>query len=173
VLAESSRRTGSTPRISLLRLREKECFSGPEGGNRAFLLVGNEDWPFPSPLVKMGGKWSFDAKAGRRELLFAVSARRLTPFRFVTVTWKPQHEYASSTHEGYDVNQYAQRIIARPASGWLGVAKRDGSWGGPIGEKIAVRSNRVIRAAPSHTTVISLRFSKGKDPLRRSAKWIF
>ena len=38
----------------------------PKTRNRAFLLVGNEDWPFPVPLVKRGDKWSFDAKAGRR-----------------------------------------------------------------------------------------------------------
>ena len=39
-------------------------------GNRAFLLVGNEDWPFPVPIVKRGTQWSFDAKAGRQELLY-------------------------------------------------------------------------------------------------------
>src|SRR5262252_8536937 len=34
-------------------------------GSRAFLMVGNENWPFPVPIVKTSGKWSFDAKAGR------------------------------------------------------------------------------------------------------------
>jgi hypothetical protein len=42
-----------------------------KSGNRAFLLVGNEDWPFPVPLVKRGDKWSFDAKAGRQELFYS------------------------------------------------------------------------------------------------------
>src|SRR5215831_3901071 len=42
----------------------------PKTGNRAFLLVGNEDWPFPVPLVKSNQKWFFDSKAGRQELLF-------------------------------------------------------------------------------------------------------
>ena len=34
--------------------REKDNVSvDPKNGNRAFLLVGNEDWPFPVPLVKV------------------------------------------------------------------------------------------------------------------------
>ncbi|HEY6182270.1 MAG TPA: DUF2950 family protein, partial [Terriglobales bacterium] len=41
--------------------REKKNVSvDPKKGNRAFLLVGNEDWPFPVPLVKSGDKWYFD-----------------------------------------------------------------------------------------------------------------
>ena len=51
--------------------REKQSISvQPTGGRRAFLLVGNENWPFPVPLVKVGDKWHFDSKAGRQELLY-------------------------------------------------------------------------------------------------------
>jgi hypothetical protein len=31
--------------------------------NRAVLAIGDEDWPFPVPLVRTNGKWSFDASA--------------------------------------------------------------------------------------------------------------
>jgi Protein of unknown function (DUF2950) len=42
---------------------EKESVSvNPKTGNRAFILVGNEDWPFPVPIVKSGNKWFFDGK---------------------------------------------------------------------------------------------------------------
>ena len=37
---------------------------------RATIIVGEEEWPFPVPLVKKNGKWYFDAKAGRQEILF-------------------------------------------------------------------------------------------------------
>src|SRR4051794_5773188 len=51
--------------------RQKKSVSvDPKSGSRAFLLVGNEDWPFPVPLVHSGGKWSFDGKAGLQELLY-------------------------------------------------------------------------------------------------------
>ena len=55
----------------VVEAREKKSVSvDSKTGNRAFLLVGNEDWPFPVPIVKSGDKWSFDAKAGRQELLY-------------------------------------------------------------------------------------------------------
>src|SRR5215469_9837583 len=42
--------------------REKQSVSvEPKGGQRAFVLVGNEEWPFPVPIVKKGEKWFFDS----------------------------------------------------------------------------------------------------------------
>jgi hypothetical protein len=37
--------------------------------NSASLSVGNDDWPYPVPIVKRNGKWYFDVKAGRKEIL--------------------------------------------------------------------------------------------------------
>src|SRR5215831_18699247 len=37
--------------------------------NSAILLVGNDNFPFAIPLVKQKGKWSFDTKVGREEVL--------------------------------------------------------------------------------------------------------
>src|SRR5580704_13948774 len=35
--------------------------------NRATLVIGTEEWPFPIPLMKQGGVWHFDAAAGAKE----------------------------------------------------------------------------------------------------------
>ena len=49
-----------------------------------------------------------------------------------------QHDYALQPREGYDVNQYAQRIVSTPGKqDGLAWQNPDGTWGGPIGEKIA------------------------------------
>src|SRR5262249_1297396 len=37
--------------------------------NQAIVLVGNDEFPLPIPLVKKNGKWSFDTKVGREEIL--------------------------------------------------------------------------------------------------------
>ena len=37
--------------------------------NRAILTVGNDDFPVPIPIVKKKGKWVFDTKSGRQEIL--------------------------------------------------------------------------------------------------------
>jgi hypothetical protein len=111
----------------------------PRTGTRAFLVVGNEDWPFPVPLLKRANKWSFDAKAGRQELLYRrIGANELDAIEICHGYVDAQHEYALQPREGYDVNQYAQRIISSSGN-YDGLAWQaaDGSWGGPIGEKIA------------------------------------
>ena len=111
----------------------------PKTGTRAFLLVGKEDWPFPVPLVKTGTKWYFDVKAGRRELLYRrIGANELDAIQICHGYVEAQYEYAMQPHDEYEVNQFAQRIIATPGTeDGLAWQNEDGTWGGPIGEKIA------------------------------------
>jgi hypothetical protein len=33
------------------------------------LVIGNEDWPFPVPIVKAGTGWHFDTAAGKEEVI--------------------------------------------------------------------------------------------------------
>jgi hypothetical protein len=120
--------------------REKNGIStDPNGGDRAFLLVGDEDWPFPVPLVKKGEQWFFDSKAGRQELLYRrIGADELDAIAICRGYVEAQHEYALQPHEGYEVNQYAQRIISSPGKqDGLAWQNADGTWGGPVGDKIA------------------------------------
>ena len=120
--------------------RKKRSVSiDPKKGSRAFLLVGDEDWPFPVPLVKLGGRWYFDAKAARQELLQRrIGADELDAIDICRGYVQAQHEYALQPREGFDVNQYAQSIISNPGKqDGLAWQNPDGSWGGPIGEKIA------------------------------------
>jgi Protein of unknown function (DUF2950) len=120
--------------------REKKSVSmEPKSGTRAFLLVGNEDWPFPVPIVKSGSKWFFDTNAGRQELLYRrIGSNELDAIQISRGYVEAQHDYAMKPREGYDVNQYAQRIISTPGTqDGLAWRNADGSIGGPIGEKVA------------------------------------
>ncbi|HWO33404.1 MAG TPA: DUF2950 domain-containing protein [Candidatus Acidoferrum sp.] len=120
--------------------REKKTVSvDPKTGNRAFLLVGDEDWPFPVPIVKQGANWAFDAKAGRQELFYRrIGSNELDAIDICHGYVEAQHDYAFQKREGYDVNQYAQRIISTPdKQDGLAWQNSDGTWGGPIGETIA------------------------------------
>src|SRR3954452_1710362 len=95
---------------------EKQSVSvDPKNGYRAFILVGDEDWPFPVPLVKRGAKWSFDSSAGRQELVYRrIGANELDAIHVCRGYVEAQDEYAFQQRSGYDVNQYAQRIISTP-----------------------------------------------------------
>jgi hypothetical protein len=121
----------------------------PKNKNRAILSVGNEDWPLPVPIVKLGREWSFDAKAGRQELLYRrIGRNELDAIQVCRGFVEAQHEYALEKRPGSAVNQYAQRIISTPGKqdglAWQGP---DGTWGGPVGETIA----RVIGQGYSNT----------------------
>jgi hypothetical protein len=128
--------------------------------------VGNEDWPFPVPLVRHGDKWSFDAKAGRQELLYRrIGANELDAIQICHGYVEAQHNYALQKREGYDVNQYAQRIISTPGTqDGLAWQNPDGNWGGPIGEKIAqaIEQGYTSRSEPYHGYFFKI--LKGQGP---------
>jgi hypothetical protein len=107
--------------------------------NRAILSVGIGDWPFPLPIVRKGGRWFFDTKAGRHEILMRrIGSNELDAIQICNGFVEAQHEYALMKRQVYQVNQYAQRIISTPGQqDGLAWKNTDGTWGGPIGESIA------------------------------------
>src|SRR6185295_10296776 len=107
--------------------------------NRATLIVGSNDWPMPVPIVRKNGRWSFDAAAGRIEILNRrVGSNELDAIELCRGFVEAQHEYALTKHDGAEVNQYAQRIIATPGKqDGLAWKNPDGTWGGPVGEGVA------------------------------------
>jgi hypothetical protein len=107
--------------------------------NRAILLVGNDDFPLPIPIVKHKGKWSFDTKVGREEILNRrIGANELDAITICRGFVEAQNEYAQEKHDDAKVNQYAQRVISTPGKhDGLAWKNADGTWGGPVAEAVA------------------------------------
>jgi hypothetical protein len=103
------------------------------------LSVGNDDWPFPIPIVKRSGKWLFDSKAGRDEILVRrIGANELDAIQVCRGFVEAQKEYAIRAAELTGVAQYAQRIFSSPGKrDGLYWSNADGTPGGPISEAIA------------------------------------
>jgi len=147
--------------------RQKKSVSvDPKTGKRAFLLVGNEDWPFPVPLVLRGGKWSFDWRAGQQELVYRrIGANELDAIEICRGYVEAQHEYAVQERAINDVNQYAQRIVSTPGKhDGLAWKNPDGAWGGPVGENIAraIEQGYTSSADPYHGYFFKI--LKGQGP---------
>ena len=122
------------------KAKEKhEAVIDSKNPNRAVPVVGNDDWPAPIPIVKRNGKWAFDAKAGRQEILYRrIGSNELDAIAICRGYVEAQQEYALEKHDNAEVNQYAQRVVSTPGKHDGLVWKNpDGSLGGPIGEKIA------------------------------------
>jgi hypothetical protein len=82
---------------------------------RSILYVGNEDWPFPIPLVKEGQTWRFDTSEGAQEILFRrIGRNELTTIRVCQAYVDAQKEYAAKAHDGKPAGVYAQRIASTP-----------------------------------------------------------
>jgi hypothetical protein len=111
----------------------------PKNPNRATLLVGNDDWPVPIPIVKRKGKWYFDSKAGSDEVLRRrIGTNELDAIEICRGFVEAQKDYAEEKHDDSHVNQYAQRIISTPGKhDGLAWQNPDGTWGGPVGEGVA------------------------------------
>jgi hypothetical protein len=105
--------------------------------NKATIIAGANDWPMPVPLVKRNGKWYFDAKSGRREILYRrIGSNELDAITVCRGYVEAQKEYALEPHDG--INQYAQKIISTPGKkDGLYWKNDDGTSGGPIGEEVA------------------------------------
>jgi Protein of unknown function (DUF2950) len=107
--------------------------------NRATIVVGDEEWPFPVPLVKKNGKWYFNAKEGREEILYRrIGANELDAITVCRGYVEAQKEYSLQIHDDSGVNQYAQKIFSTPGKqDGLYWKNPDGTSGGPIGEAVA------------------------------------
>ena len=78
------------------------------------LLVGDNEWPLPIPLVRSAGAWRFDSAAGVRELLYRrIGANELAAMRVCHALRQAQLDYAATGHDGNPPGTYAQRFRSK------------------------------------------------------------
>lgn len=149
------------------KAREKtEVTADPEDSKRVILSVGNDQWPLPIPIVERNGKWLFDAKEGREEILLRrIGSNELDAIQICRGYVDAQRQYALEKHDGAEVNQYAQRIISSPGKhDGLVWRNEDGSLGGPISEGIAkaLEEGYTSKSTPYHGYYFKI--LKGQGP---------
>lgn len=141
----------------------------PKTHSRAILSVGDDDWPFPVPIVKKGAKWYFDPKAGRAEILARhIGENELDAIQVCRGFVDAQEEYASEIRDESGITQYAQRIISTPGKhDGLVWRNADGSLGGPVSERIAqaIEQGYTSRSEPYHGYYFKV--LKGQGPAAR------
>ena len=117
----------------------KEKSSIESKGDHAILEVGKDDFPLPIPIVKQKGKWVFDTKVGKEEILNRrIGANELDAIAICRGFDDAQKEYAAEKHDDAKVNQYAQKMISTAGKhDGLAWQNPDGTWGGPIGDEVA------------------------------------
>jgi len=107
----------------------------PRNPNRALLSVGDQDWPFPVPIVLSNGKWSFDAFAGQDEMLARrVGAHEMDAIEISAGYVEAQKKYADENRAKNGMFHYASHMTATAgASGLVPLvpqALADATWDG-------------------------------------------
>ena len=124
-----------------------------EGDNKAIVVIGQEDFPLPIPLVRKDGNWRFDTAAGRDEILFRrIGKNELDAIQSSLAYVDAQNEYADKDRTGAGKGVYAQRIISSPGKKdglyWPDAQNNDAS---PLGELIAKATTQGYRTGGGRT----------------------
>jgi hypothetical protein len=89
--------------------------SDPRNPNRVILSIGDEDWPFPVPIVRLNGKWSFDASAAKAEIKARlIGANELEAIEICAGYVEAQRKYASEDRDKDGVLKYAAHMMSEP-----------------------------------------------------------
>ncbi|HUM11400.1 MAG TPA: DUF2950 domain-containing protein [Myxococcaceae bacterium] len=84
------------------------------------LVVGEDGWPFPIPLVQGPSGWTFDSRAGEAELLARrVGQNELDAIQVCLGYVNAQRDYLARNPEGASVPHYAEHLMSS-------AGKRDG-----------------------------------------------
>ncbi|MEN6623532.1 MAG: DUF2950 domain-containing protein [Smithella sp.] len=112
-----------------------------ESDSKVTIQIGNEDWPFPIPIVKKDKKWFFDTEAGKEEILNRrIGENELTAILVCRSYVKAQQEYILKDWNGDGIFAYAQKL--RSDRG-----KRNGLyWRASAGEEISPLGELVAKA---------------------------
>jgi hypothetical protein len=83
----------------------------------AVLLVGDQDWPFPIPLVRTGQKWHFDPELGSVEMQARkIGADELDAIEICLGYVNAQQTYSQQQLSTKGPAGYAQKIMSSPGS---------------------------------------------------------
>jgi hypothetical protein len=113
-----------------------------QGDDKAVMIIGNEDFPFPIPLTRKGAAWQFDTAAGRLEILYRrIGRNELSAIQACLAYVDAQNEYADKNRTSGVGAAYAQRIVSHPR-------KKDGLyWPAAPGEEASPLGELVAQAS--------------------------
>ena len=142
-----------------------------EDASKAILVIGNDEFPFPIPIVSEGGKWFWDTDAGLDEILTRrIGENELNTIEVMRAYVAAQLEYAEKERDGKGI-QYARRLMSRDGrKDGLYWAAAEGEEESPIGPLIAKAQREGYKARTSgegqpayHGYVYRMLYGQGRN----------
>ena len=135
--------------------------------NTKELVIGNEDWPFPIPLVKDANGWRFDTAAGKEEVLARrIGRNELAVIQICRTYVAAQRLYAQQGRDGKRAGIYAKAFRSDPGkqNGLYWPAGR-GQKRSPLGDLMAEAATHPDRQQPTpfHGYYFKILTAQGAD----------
>ena len=85
----------------------------PMSPDRVTLLIGTIEWPLAVPIVRKGGRWSFDIQEGKAEIRRrTIGGNELDAIQICRGYVEAQESYAETDRDGNGVLEYAKKIVS-------------------------------------------------------------
>jgi len=98
------------------------------------LVIGDEAWPVPIPIVRTGDRWRFATEGGADEIVNRrIGGNERNAIYVLRAYLDAQREYAAVDRDGDEVLQYAQKVASS-------TGKHDGLTGPPIPRRARSRA---------------------------------
>ena len=116
----------------------KHEFTTKEDGSKV-LVVGNDGWPLPIPLVKTDNGWVFDSPTGLEEIVNRrIGRNELLTIQTCLAVGDAQRDYYRVDHNGDKILEYAQKFRSTPGQqDGLYWKANPGEPQSPLGEVVA------------------------------------
>jgi Protein of unknown function (DUF2950) len=86
-----------------------------EGETQAVLVIGQDEWPMPIPLVKSPAGWHFNSPQGEKEILTRrIGRNELAAIQVCLAIVDAAHEYAALDVDGDRIPEYAPQFVSTP-----------------------------------------------------------
>lgn len=145
LVVSPDRAASSATRAKIVAAMQTMRVLDERGADRRVVLIGDQAWPMPIPLVKDKGVWRFATAEGADELISRrIGGNERNAILVLQAYVDAQRQYASRDRDGDNVLQYAQKLGSTPG-------KRDGLyWPADVakGEETSPFGPLVAESAP-------------------------
>jgi hypothetical protein len=114
VLSPDRAATSATRAKILAAIQSFRVLDDP-GEDRRILVIGDQAWPMPIPIVRTGDRWRYATEEGEDEIINRrIGGNELNAIVVLRAYLDAQRQYAARDRDGDNVLQYAQRLGSTP-----------------------------------------------------------
>lgn len=115
LIVQSDRAATSATRATILAAMQTLRVLQEPTADRRVLMIGDQAWPVPIPIVRVGDRWRFATEEGADELLNRrIGGNERNAIYVLHAYVDAQRTYAARDRDGDGVLQYAQKLASTP-----------------------------------------------------------